>query len=102
MGGGEGEVSADGGEEGGEGDEEPELTRGGRCDGPGMTGLVVGTGEQAGGHQGERGQRGEAVVLLPAGEGEEAEDDQAQSKSERAASCWRAVARSLWRRSRTC
>ena len=37
--------------------------------------LAVGAGEQAAGHQRERGQRGQRVVLLARGQGEEAEDE---------------------------
>ena len=76
VGGGDGEVSADEGNEGGEGDQEVE----GPLEGAGAGGCAawdvgVGAGEQGGGHQGKCGERGEAVVLLAAGEGEEAEDD---------------------------
>ena len=50
----------------------PGLARdvGHRC---GVT--AVGAGEQASGHEGERGQGGQRVVLLAGGEGEEAEDE---------------------------
>ncbi len=37
--------------------------------------MGIGAGEQSGGHEGEGREGGEAVVLLAAGEGEEAEDD---------------------------
>src|SRR5260370_28798598 len=75
MGGGEGEVFADCGDEGGEGEQEEE--------GPGEGALAgftgdgcVGAGEEACGHQSQGREGGETVVLLAAGEGEEAEDEE--------------------------
>src|ERR1035441_386701 len=54
---------------------------------PGMRGtrigdgaLAVGAGEEAPGHEGERGQGGQRVVLLAGGEGEEAEDEAGPEK----------------------
>ena len=37
--------------------------------------MGIGSGEQSGGHEGEGREGGEAVVLLTAGEGKEAQDD---------------------------
>ena len=74
LGGGDGEVSADCGDYGGEGDEDD----GGPAEGAASGLLVscVGAGEEAGGHEGEGWDGGEGVVLLAGGEGEEAEDEQ--------------------------
>ena len=64
---------------GGDGDEEVEVPVEGAASrwSDGWTPeSAVGAGEEAAGHEGERGEGGEAVVLLAAGEGEEAEDEQ--------------------------
>ena len=71
---GEGEVSADDGDEGRDGDEED----GGPAEDAAAGAKVVGVGlgEESCGHEGESRDGGEGVVLLTGGEGEETEDEE--------------------------
>src|ERR1019366_5906594 len=88
---GDGKEEGDGGAEGADRDQQPEMPAEDRfvsphlriemwgtriCDGA----LAVGAGEEASGHEGERGQRGQRVVLLAGGKGEEAEDEAGPEK----------------------
>ena len=75
MGGGEGEVSADDGDDCGEGDEEVEMPgEGAAADVVGcVVGAAVGAGEEAAGHERKGWNSGERVVLLTVGDAEEAD-----------------------------
>ena len=74
VGRGDGEEERDGGEERAERDEQPAVP-GERAARGGGGWVAVGAGEEAAGHQSEGGDRGEGVVLLARGEGEEDEDE---------------------------
>ena len=74
VGRGDGEEERNGGEERAEWDEQPSVGEEGAARGGGGW-IAVGAGEKAAGHEGKGGDRGQGVVLLARGEGEEEKDE---------------------------